>query len=116
MPAAGGGDEHGPSDTIEVRVIGSPPRGIVLAGELDMAQAEGVERVAGDAVAASGPEAFVLDLRGLTFVDSFGVRALLNVASRARDARRAMRVIVGDSPVRRALELFSAWEVMGRLE
>ncbi len=114
--AAGSGDEHGPPDPVEVRVIGSPPRGIVLTGELDMAEAEGVERVAGEAVAASGPEPFVLDLRGLTFVNSFGVRALLNVAARARDARQATRVIVGDSPVRRALELFSAWEVMGRLE
>lgn len=116
MPPAGSGDQHGPSDPIEVHIIGSPPRGIVLAGELDMAQAAGVERVAGEAVAASGPEPFVLDLQGLTFVDSFGVRALLNVASRARDARRGTRVIVGGSPVRRALELFSAWEVMGRLE
>jgi anti-sigma B factor antagonist len=116
VPPAGSGEEHGRSDPVEVRVIGSPPRGIALTGELDMAEAAGVERVAGEAVAASGPGTFVLDLRGLTFVDSFGVRALINVAARARDASRAMRVIVGDSPVRRALELFSAWEVMGRLE
>jgi anti-sigma B factor antagonist len=112
---AGSGEEREPPGVVEVRVLGDPPHGLALAGELDMAEADAFERLAGDA-AAAGRDPFVLDLRGLTFVDSFGVRALLNVAARARDAQRSLRVIVGASPIRRVLELFAASEVLGRLE
>jgi anti-sigma B factor antagonist len=116
VPPPGSGAEHEPPGLVEVRVIGSPAQGLAVAGELDMAEAEAFERLAGEAAAASGPEPFVLDLRGLTFVDSFGVRALFNVAARARDAQRTIRVIVGGSPIRRVLEFFAASEALGQLE
>ena len=93
----------------------TPRTGSPSPARLDVAEADAFERLAG-AAAAAGREPFVLDLRGLTFVDSFGVRALLNVAARARDAQRSVRVIVGASPIRRVLELFAASEVLGRLE
>jgi anti-anti-sigma factor len=77
---------------------------IVLAGELDLATTEGVQRElarveAGDAVA------IVLDLAGLTFVDSTGVQLLLRAAARSRANGNRLVVLRGRPAVQRALEV-----------
>ena len=82
---------------------------IVLQGELDLATAPEVERIADDALATRCSQ-LVLDLRKLTFLDSSGMRAFLRIQAKLRRRRpgadprpagRAARVRAG-RPDRRA--------------
>lgn len=58
---------------------------IVCAGELDVATEGELESLA-RRVIASRPEAFVIDLSALTFVDSCGLRRLIAVDQECRAA------------------------------
>jgi anti-sigma B factor antagonist len=73
---------------------------IVLAGEVDASNADEVEtRVR---AAARPPDRVVIDLGGLTFIDSQGVRVLVDLALQ----HQPLRVIApAGSPARRVLEL-----------
>jgi anti-sigma B factor antagonist len=75
---------------------------ICLIGELDLASADAVQdeliRVeAGDA------DSIVVDLSGLTFIDSTGIRLLYSAAVRSRAERFAL--LRGGPAVQRALQL-----------
>jgi anti-anti-sigma factor len=74
-----------------------------LAGEFDMAAEaqfdETVARLCADA------STVVVDLSGLTFVDSSGLRSLLRVWQRARDDGFDLAVVPGNGQVRRTMEL-----------
>jgi anti-sigma B factor antagonist/stage II sporulation protein AA (anti-sigma F factor antagonist) len=60
---------------------------VAVRGELDIATAPRLEAALSDASAAS----VRVDLRGLTFTDSTGVRALLQATEDARAAGRDLR-------------------------
>jgi anti-sigma B factor antagonist len=82
---------------------GSERSTVVFAGELDLA---GVER-ARQALehAEEGPGMVVLDLSGLTFIDSTGLEVVLRAARRAQDTGRRL-VVARPSPyVKRLFEL-----------
>jgi len=78
---------------------------IAAAGELDLASAPGLLQAL-ETAEGSMAEAVVLDLSGLTFVDSTGVRAVLQAvqASRAGDDKLRLRRGWAE-PVRRVFEL-----------
>lgn len=77
---------------------------IVLAveGELDLASSpaleEQLERV-------SETELVILDLRGLEFMDSTGLRVLLKAYQRAQDGERRFALVKGGAQVQRLLSL-----------
>lgn len=79
---------------------GPGDRAFVLSGELDMASTERV----GEAVASiQGTGDVVFDLRALTFIDSSGIRALLQAAERIEEGK-----LILDHPteaVQRVLDL-----------
>jgi anti-sigma B factor antagonist len=87
---------------------------VALSGELDistyedaLAQLEAAER--------SAPELLVVDLAGLRFVDSTGVRLILSADERARETGRRLALRLGDGPARRvftALGLVDRFEVL----
>ena len=56
-------------------------------------------------VEATDAAAIVVDLSGLTFMDSTGVRLLVNAGSRSRAAARRLRLQRGPVAVQRVLEL-----------
>jgi anti-sigma B factor antagonist len=61
---------------------------VVLAGEMDLANSPGVEREL-KRVETSEPSVLVIDLSALGFVDSSGVRVLIDAHARAaEDGRR----------------------------
>jgi anti-anti-sigma factor len=60
---------------------------VVVRGELDIATAPRLEAVLADSSASS----LRVDLRGLTFMDSTGVRTLLQATEDARAAGRELR-------------------------
>jgi anti-anti-sigma factor len=76
-----------------------------VSGEIDMANAEDVSARLGAAVsnAASG---LVVDLSGVDYLDSAGVRGLFDLAGRLRRrGQRLAAIVPDDAPVRRVLEV-----------
>jgi anti-sigma B factor antagonist len=85
---------------------------IALSGELDISTAPRVEeelrRVEDD-----GPETIVLDLRGLDFMDSTGLRVIVSADSRARENGRRLCIVRGPEAVQR---IFAVTRLDERLE
>jgi anti-sigma B factor antagonist len=73
---------------------------VALSGELDMAEVPGLRQEL-DAVEADGPPVLVLDLRNLSFIDSSGLRCILESDVRARRDARQLRIVPGPEPVHR---------------
>lgn len=76
---------------------------ILVAGELDLATApllDGEVRQV-EATAAS----LVIDLSGVTFMDSSGLRLLVDAHQRSQENGNRLQIIEGSEPVRRVLRL-----------
>ena len=74
---------------------------IALAGELDLAGAAALERELADV----GAPAVVVDLRGLGFMDSSGLRALAVAAQRLQRAGRRFALVPGAAQVMRVFDI-----------
>ena len=96
-------------------MTGSPPTAeVVLTGELDISRYEEARQRL-EAAERDGPELLVVDLAGLRFVDSTGVRLILLADERARQAGRRVALRLGDGIARRvftALGLLDRFEVL----
>ena len=96
---------------LETNREGANPR-VSLFGELDIAAAPRLDAELTQ-VEAEGPDRIVLDLRGLTFLDSTGLRSLLGADARARAADWALTLIKGPDVVQR---VFAITGLEGRLD
>lgn len=77
---------------------------VALFGELDIAEVEQAEKVLSDAEAKQ-PNILVIDLRGIEFMDSSGIRLMVETDLRAhRDGRRLI-LIRGSDPVHRVFTI-----------
>jgi anti-anti-sigma factor len=75
-----------------------------LTGELDMAGVDRFERqLASDQT--PGAETFVLDMRGLTFIDSSGLRAVIMADRRVRAGGGRFIVVMGPERVNHVMEM-----------
>jgi anti-anti-sigma factor len=74
------------------------------SGELDIASAEEFEGELTRAIRSS-VSGVVLDLRGVTFIDSTGLRGLLAGADLSSKIGRELRILRGSRAVQRAIEL-----------
>jgi anti-sigma B factor antagonist len=77
---------------------------IALSGELDLAGAAALEHELARVEAASGG-AVVLDLRGVGFMDSSGLRLIAIAAQRARELGRRLALVPGTDQVMRVFEI-----------
>lgn len=77
---------------------------ISLIGELDLATADDVEAEL-ERVEATDAASIVLDLSALTFMDSTGVRLLVNAHARSRTDSSRLTLLRGGAAVQRVLEL-----------
>ena len=73
---------------------------LALSGELDISSASRVEEEL-DRVEAERPPVLVLDLRGLAFMDSTGLRLIVSADARAREQGRRLAVVRGPEAVQR---------------
>jgi anti-anti-sigma factor len=91
-----------PSFAIETTRAGATIR-IAVLGELDLATAPALE----DALTQAGADArlVVLDLRGLSFLDSTGLRTVLQADARARSDGHDLLVVRGPQAVHRVFTL-----------
>jgi len=71
-----------------------------LSGELDISSAPRVEEEL-TRVEADAPPVLVLDLRGLAFMDSTGLRLIVSADARAREQGRRLAVVRGPEAVQR---------------
>jgi anti-sigma B factor antagonist len=77
---------------------------MALAGELDLVNAPALEAEL-TGVQDDSARTVVLDLRGVTFIDSTGIRALIAADERARDAGGRLIIVRGAAAVDRAFEV-----------
>jgi anti-anti-sigma factor len=84
---------------------------IALVGELDIANADLVQCEL-ERVEASDVVAIVLDLSGLTFMDSTGVRLMICAAARSRADSDRLVVLRGQPAVQRVFELCGVVELL----
>ncbi len=75
---------------------------VVVAGEIDIATAPTLRQRL-DAVIGRSPANLVVDLLGVSFIDSTGLGALIGAAKQVQAYRGAMRVVVTEP---RMLKLF----------
>ena len=75
-----------------------------VSGELDLYHAHQL-RESFKGLVDRGGRAFVLNLKGVRFIDSSGVAALLSVNAMLTTGSRAFRICNVSAPVRRVLEL-----------
>jgi anti-anti-sigma factor len=74
-----------------------------MSGELDVATVDLLTSLLDEAAQPSGP--FVVDMTSLRFIDSSGIRALLNVAAALERHGWCLYLHVDDGEVGRALDL-----------
>jgi anti-sigma B factor antagonist len=96
-----------------LHAAGYPGDGFVIAlsGELDLASAPVAEAELMRAEASQ--DLIVLDLRGLTFIDSTGLRLMIGADRRAHERGAAFVIVEGPPQVRR---LFDLSGIAGHLE
>jgi anti-sigma B factor antagonist len=82
-----------------------------LSGELDLAASPGFEAVMFQ-LFADGPAVLILDLRGLTFVDSTGLGMVLLTRVEADKHGCELRIIPGRTNVQRIFELTGLVDVL----
>lgn len=75
-----------------------------LRGELDMACASQLDEALAGAD-LDGSDAVVLDLRGVRFLDSTGLKAIFRARKAARESGRRFAVTEGSAQVQRLLSL-----------
>ena len=85
---------------------------LALRGELDISSAPVLEEALGR-LEAAGPSLLVIDLRGLEFMDSTGLRTLVSADQRAREAGRRLAIVRGPEAVDR---IFNVTRLDERLE
>ena len=77
---------------------------VAISGEVDMAPAKQL-RIALNEADRSGFAEIVIDLQGLSFIDSSGLRELVVAARRARRAGYPFRAVNPSEHIRRLFEL-----------
>ncbi len=73
---------------------------VALLGELDISSAPRVEEEI-ERLEAAKPAVLVLDLRGLAFMDSTGLRLVVGADARAREQGRRLAIVRGPDVVQR---------------
>jgi anti-sigma B factor antagonist len=84
---------------------------VALAGELDLAGARQLEMRL-DEVERENPARLVIDLGSLAFIDSTGLRLLLQADARARERGCELFLRRGEPSVQRVFEVTGALDVL----
>jgi anti-anti-sigma factor len=104
----GAGDLAETFHNLEVELMDAPRSGVALSGDLDLADAEAVHHLLARLARDAAPRPVLVDLRGLEFLDSHGVRALFRARDDAERVGSRLTLCASDGPVRRTLELVDA--------
>lgn len=94
---------------------GEPVR-MAVHGELDAVSADRLQDAVTDLLSQQRPRRITMDMAGVTFLDSAGVRALLRCATEADRATCAFSLTGLQPPVRRVLHITGLLEHFGLRE
>ena len=86
---------------------------VAPSGELDIATAGAVQSELDD-LHANGWRSVVLDLRGLTFMDSTGLRLVLDERRRCQEEGKGFAIVDGPDAVERVLRVSGVAELLER--
>jgi anti-sigma B factor antagonist len=78
---------------------------VAPTGDLDLSAAEPLETELGRLLGEPGLDAVVLDLRGVAFLDSSGLRIVVMAHMRSREAGRRFVLVRGAETVHRVFEI-----------
>jgi anti-anti-sigma factor len=84
---------------------------VTLVGELDLASVPVLEQRL-EAIERERAGRIVIDLAGVSFIDSSGLRVLLLAAGRAREGEYELRLTQPTDAVRRVLEMTGALDLL----
>lgn len=105
-------DHDQPRAIVEVSTVIYHERSVVVArGEIDLSNAD-VLREALEGMIATEAQTIVLDLLDLKFLDSTGLRVIIEGDRRASEAGGALIVVVDGGPVGRLFDLTGLAEVL----
>ena len=91
-------------DGLNVRIVTARDQALVLpAGELDLAAARELEAAVGGAL--DGHKELVVDLRGVTFLDTEGLKSLVEAARVAEEQHVTFRLVPGRRSVEQIFDL-----------
>ena len=87
----------------------------MLAGEFDLGAAEAFEACL-RRIESRHPQSVVLDLRDLSFIDSTGLRLILDLNSRSRENGFELGIVRGPENVHRVFEITGLGEHLPLVE
>jgi anti-sigma B factor antagonist len=82
---------------------------LTLAGELDLASGDALRDCITEAVKSPDVDAVLVDLQGLTFLDSTGIGVLVAGWRLARDSGKRLRVDNAHGMAREVLRITGVW-------
>ena len=97
---------------METKTEGTDPIVITVSGEVDLATAADLERAIASALGGSAT-VIEVDLSGVEFMDSAGLRVLVAARKQADDAGRELRLRSPHERVRRIIEITGLSAVFG---
>jgi anti-sigma B factor antagonist len=95
--------DTGPAMTVRIEPADGSARTLHVVGEIDLATAPALEQAVADA--ADGAEQVAVDLGGVRFIDSTGLRVLLSSQQRADADGVEVRVVEASEVARRLFDL-----------
>lgn len=100
------------SDLISVTATRTDGAGVVtVAGEIDCSTAP-LLTAAVDSLLAASPAEVVVDLCGVTFLDSAGLHALVTGHARATELGVPWRVLVATHAAQRPIQVTGLWDIL----
>jgi anti-sigma B factor antagonist len=78
---------------------------LALSGELDLVSSPALTGTISDLAGSSGLELIIVDLRGLVFMDSTGLHAVIQAQQEVQEAGQRFALIRGPEQVQRLFEL-----------
>lgn len=84
-------------------VAGAPVPTLAPVGALDLASSRGLQARLAELAGENGQDA-ILDLSGVTFIDSMGLGVVLKAASRFHRQGKRLLIVAPEGPVHRILE------------
>jgi anti-sigma B factor antagonist len=100
-------------NTVEIKSEGTDPVVVSVIGEVDLATAPLLEAELSAALATPGATGVRVDLAGVEFMDSAGLRVLVAALRTAEDSGRTLTVSAPHDRVRRIIEITGLSEVFG---